>query len=204
MHPEIFIDTAKIGLKSKCSVVCIYAKQFYALRKKCCPSELAYISSLSRCKKWDAQGGKSKALFAKSLDERLIIKQIKKAEFDSFLKFGPDYFKYISSLESGSQTCLARILGIYQVKQIKNGKEMKIDLLVMENLFFGHNISRTYDLKGAVFSRHISDSDERGKYFWIKTLLRICVNLPFTSVEKRSIFCNVPFGMILIFLTCVM
>ncbi|XP_020091240.1 1-phosphatidylinositol-3-phosphate 5-kinase FAB1B-like isoform X4 [Ananas comosus] len=163
MRPEIFIDTAKIGLKSKCSVVCIYAKQFYALRKKCCPSELAYISSLSRCKKWDAQGGKSKALFAKSLDERLIIKQIKKAEFDSFLKFGPDYFKYISSLESGSQTCLARILGIYQVKQIKNGKEMKIDLLVMENLFFGHNISRTYDLKGAVFSRHISDSDERGK-----------------------------------------
>lgn len=52
---------------------------------------------------------------------------------------------------------------LMQVKQIKNGKEMKIDLLVMENLFFGHNISRTYDLKGAVFSRHISDSDERGK-----------------------------------------
>ena len=30
--------------------------------------------------------------------------------------------------------------------------------MVMENLLFGHNVLRRYDLKGALFSRYISDS----------------------------------------------
>ncbi|XP_062196034.1 1-phosphatidylinositol-3-phosphate 5-kinase FAB1A-like [Phragmites australis] len=160
MHPEITVN-GKIALKGKYSVTSIYANQFYALRKKCCPSELAYITSLSRCKKWDAQGGKSKAFFAKTMDDRFIIKQIKKTEFESFIKFAPDYFKHVNhSLDTGSQTCLAKILGIYQVKQIRHGKEVKIDLMVMENLLFGHNISRIYDLKGAIFSRWVADSND--------------------------------------------
>ncbi|RRT76682.1 hypothetical protein B296_00028240 [Ensete ventricosum] len=116
LHPEVTVGIEKVSGKSILSVVCIYAKQFYRLRKKYCPSELSYICSLSRCKKWDAQGGKSKAFFAKSLDDRFIIKQIKRTELDSFLKFGPDYFKHVfHSLGSGSDTCLAKIMGIYQV-----------------------------------------------------------------------------------------
>ncbi|KAJ0960018.1 hypothetical protein J5N97_000212 [Dioscorea zingiberensis] len=164
LHPEIPVGVGKVAGKSKYSVVCINAKQFYDLRKRCCPSELAYITSLSRCKKWDAQGGKTKAFFAKSMDERFIIKQIKKTELDSFLKFAPDYFKHITmSLDSGSQTCLAKILGIYQVRQNRSGKELKVDLMVMENLLFGRNVSRTYDLKGAVFSRYISGANDSEK-----------------------------------------
>ncbi|KAG6468406.1 hypothetical protein ZIOFF_073091 [Zingiber officinale] len=159
LHPEVAVGMDKVSGKSIFFVVCIYAKQFYTLRKKCCPSELVYITSLSRCKKWDAQGGKSKAFFAKTLDDRLIIKQIKKTELDSFLKFGPDYFKHVfHSFDSGSQTCLAKILGMYQVRQIKNGKEIKTDLMVMENLLFGHEVSRTYDLKGASFARYVTDA----------------------------------------------
>ncbi|CAD5190947.1 unnamed protein product [Musa acuminata subsp. malaccensis] len=159
LHPEVIVGRGKVSGKSIFSVICIYAKHFYDIRKKCCPSELAYISSLSRCKKWDAQGGKSKVFFAKSLDERFIIKQIKKTELDSFLKFGPDYFKHVfHSLDTGSQTCLAKILGVYQVRKSKSGKETKIDVMVMENLLYGHKISRTYDLKGAVFDRYISDA----------------------------------------------
>ncbi|KQJ94785.1 putative 1-phosphatidylinositol-3-phosphate 5-kinase FAB1D [Brachypodium distachyon] len=160
VHPEITVN-GKVTLRGKYSVTSIYSNQFYLLRKKCCPSELAYITSLSRCKKWDAQGGKSKALFAKTLDDRFIIKQIKKTEFESFITFAPDYFKHAyHSLDTGSQTCLAKILGIYQVKQIRHGKEIKMDLMVMENLMFGHNISRIYDLKGAIFSRHIAKSND--------------------------------------------
>ncbi|XP_020583432.1 putative 1-phosphatidylinositol-3-phosphate 5-kinase FAB1D isoform X2 [Phalaenopsis equestris] len=163
LHPEVPLGIGKEGLK-KYSVVCIHAKQFYALRRMCCPSEQAYVSSLGRCRKWDAQGGKSKAFFAKSMDDRLIIKQIKRAELDSFLKFSSNYFKHINhSLSTGNQTCLAKILGIYQVRLTKNGKEMKIDLMVMENLLFGHNVTRTYDLKGAVFSRYISDVNDPEK-----------------------------------------
>ncbi|TVU16724.1 hypothetical protein EJB05_40301 [Eragrostis curvula] len=160
LHPEIPVN-GKNTLKGKYSVICVHSDQFYTLRKKCCPSELAYITSLSRCKRWDAQGGKSKAFFAKTMDDRFIIKQIKKTEFESFIEFAPDYFKHVChSLDTGSQTCLAKILGIYQVKQLRHGKEVKIDLMVMENILFGHNVSRTYDLKGVVFARHVSDSNE--------------------------------------------
>ncbi|KAJ1266793.1 hypothetical protein BS78_07G005600 [Paspalum vaginatum] len=160
LHPEMTVN-GKVTLRGKYSVTSIYDNQFYALRKKCCPSELAYITSLSRCKKWNAQGGKSKAYFAKTMDDRFIIKQIKKTEFESFIKFAPEYFKHVyHSLDTGSQTCLAKILGIYQVKQIRHGKEVKTDLMVMENLLFGHNISRVYDLKGATFSRRVADSND--------------------------------------------
>ncbi|RLN12993.1 1-phosphatidylinositol-3-phosphate 5-kinase FAB1A-like isoform X2 [Panicum miliaceum] len=138
-HPEISVN-GRVALKGKYSVICVHSNQFYNLRKKCCPSELGYITSLSRCKKWDAQGGKSKAFFAKTVDDRFIIKQIKRTEFESFIKFAPDYFKH--------------------VKQIRHGKEIKMDLMVMENILFGHSVSRTYDLKGAVFSRHVSDSND--------------------------------------------
>ncbi|KAK8450312.1 hypothetical protein SEVIR_6G004400v4 [Setaria viridis] len=159
-HPEITVN-GKVTFRGKYSVTSIYANEFYELRKKCCPSELAYITSLSRCKKWDAQGGKSKAFFAKTMDDRFIIKQIKKTEFESFIEFAPHYFQHVfHSLDTGSQTCLAKILGIYQVKHIRHGKEVKIDLMVMENLLFGHNISRIYDLKGATFSRRVADSND--------------------------------------------
>jgi 1-phosphatidylinositol-3-phosphate 5-kinase len=116
LHPEICVNNEKVPLKSKYTIVCIYAKQFRDLRKICCPSELAYISSISRCKSWNAQGGKSKVFFAKSMDDRFIIKQIKKTEFDSFLRFGLEYFKHFGvSQVSSNPTCLAKILGIYQV-----------------------------------------------------------------------------------------
>ncbi|XP_020261935.1 1-phosphatidylinositol-3-phosphate 5-kinase FAB1A-like isoform X2 [Asparagus officinalis] len=166
LHPETTVGSYKFAGKSKYSVVCIYAKLFYSLRKKCCSSEMAYIASLSHCKKWDAQGGKSKAVFEKTMDDRLIIKQIKKPEFESFLKFGPYYFKHVyESLNSGSQTCLAKILGLYQVRQYKSGKEVKTDIVVMENLFFGRKVSRKYDLKGSVYSRYISNSNNSESVF---------------------------------------
>lgn len=103
--------------KVKFSVTCYFAKQFDSLRKKCCPSEVDFIRSLSRCKRWSAQGGKSNVYFAKTLDDRFIIKQVTKTELESFVEFAPVYFKYLmDSLSSGSHTCLAKVLGIYQVR----------------------------------------------------------------------------------------
>jgi len=116
MHARVsFGEDGPLG-KVKYSVTCYYAKRFEALRRVSCPSELDYIRSLSRCKKWGAQGGKSNVFFAKTLDDRFIIKQVTKTELESFIKFGPEYFKYLSeSIATGSPTCLAKILGIYQV-----------------------------------------------------------------------------------------
>lgn len=120
--------------KVKFSVTCYFAMQFDILRKTCCPSEVDFVRSLSRCQRWGAQGGKSNVYFAKSLDERFIIKQVVKTELDSFEDFAPEYFKYMKeSLSSGSPTCLAKILGIYQVSY-KKGNGAKVFALKWNNL----------------------------------------------------------------------
>lgn len=165
LSPEVSIGISKSLGKGKYSVKCLYANQFRDLRSRCCPSELAYIDSLSRCRNWDAKGGKSKSFFVKTLDDRFIIKEIKKTEFDSFDKFALHYFKYMNeSFDSGNQTCLAKVLGIYQVtiRQPKSGKEMRHDLMVMENLTFERNITRQYDLKGALHARYNTTVDGSG------------------------------------------
>jgi 1-phosphatidylinositol-3-phosphate 5-kinase len=102
--------------KAKFSVTCYFAKQFDAIRRKCCPDELDYIRSLSRSKRWSAQGGKSNVYFAKTLDDRFVIKQVTRTELDSFEDYAVEYFKYLTeSVSSGSPTCLTKILGLYQV-----------------------------------------------------------------------------------------
>ncbi|XP_038697035.1 putative 1-phosphatidylinositol-3-phosphate 5-kinase FAB1D [Tripterygium wilfordii] len=165
LNPEVSLGFTKSLPKGKYSVICLYANQFHDLRSRCCPSEFDYIASLSRCKNWDAKGGKSGSIFAKTLDDRFIIKEIKKTEFESFVKFAPHYFKYMNqSFDSGNQTCLAKVLGIYQVtsRQTKSGKEARHDLMVMENLSFARNITRQYDLKGALHARFTSAADGSG------------------------------------------
>ncbi|KAL8172546.1 hypothetical protein V2J09_024350 [Rumex salicifolius] len=166
-HPQVSLGATEpyLSCKPKYSVVCLYATEFRALRDLSCPSELDYIASLSRCKIWDAKGGKSKSFFAKTLDDRLIIKEIRRTELESFAKFAPDYFQYMNqSFDSRNQTCLAKILGIYQVttRKTKTGKEVKHDLMVMENLSFGRNIARQYDLKGALHARYTANADLSG------------------------------------------
>ncbi|XP_019196230.1 PREDICTED: 1-phosphatidylinositol-3-phosphate 5-kinase FAB1B-like [Ipomoea nil] len=143
-------------------VTCYYARQFEALKKACCISELDFIRSLSR--------------YTNTLDNnRLIIKAVGKKELDSFIMFAPSYFKYLSqSIASSSPTCLAKIFGIYQItsKNLKDGKESKTKVLVMENLMLGHNITRIYDLKGCSEPRHNHQyPSENNKFLFDKNLV---------------------------------
>ncbi|XP_047249523.1 1-phosphatidylinositol-3-phosphate 5-kinase FAB1B isoform X3 [Capsicum annuum] len=181
MHARIsFSDDSPPG-KVKYTVTCYYAKQFETLRKSCCPHESDFIRSLSRCKKWGAQGGKSNVFFAKTLDDRFIIKQVTKTELESFIKFAPAYFEYLSdSIASGSPTCLAKILGIYQVtsKHLKGGKDSRMDVLVMENLLFNRNITRLYDLKGSSRSRYNPDSSGSNKVLLDQNLIEALPTSP--------------------------
>ncbi|CAM8946011.1 unnamed protein product [Rhodiola kirilowii] len=191
LHPEIPLGATKFGGKNKYSVVCKYAGRFRDLRNRCIPSEDDYISSLSRCTNWNAKGGKSKAVFTKTLDERFIVKEIQRIELESFIKFAPDYFKYMTeSFELRNPTCLAKIFGIYQVtiKQ-KGGKEVKHDLLVMENLTFGRNISKQYDLKGALHDRFNSASDDSGEVFLDQNFVNDMGSSPFyvSRTEKHRL-----------------
>ncbi|CAN4097924.1 unnamed protein product [Withania somnifera] len=155
IQAEVSMGLGKLSGKYKYSVLCLYASQFRHLRDRWCTSEVDFIASLSRCRSWDAKGGKSNSLFAKTVDDRFIIKEIKRAEFDSFLKFAPSYFEYMDQCHAKrNQTCLAKILGIYQVNvRPRGGKETRHDLMVMENLSFGRSTNRQYDLKGALHAR---------------------------------------------------
>uniref|UniRef100_A0A803M9P3 1-phosphatidylinositol-3-phosphate 5-kinase n=1 Tax=Chenopodium quinoa TaxID=63459 RepID=A0A803M9P3_CHEQI len=175
--------------KVKYTVTCYYAKHFDALRKICCPSELDYVRSLSRCKKWGAQGGKSNVFFAKTLDDRFIIKQVTKTELESFITFAPEYFKYLmEAIDTKSPTCLAKILGIYQVttKNLKGGKELKMDVLVMENLLYRRNVTKLYDLKGSSRSRYNPDSSGSNKVLLDQNLIEAMPTSPIFVGNKAK------------------
>ena len=62
-------------------MVAYFAPQFAELRRRSITGgEAAFVASLSRCRKWDSSGGKSNAYFAKSRDERYIVKQLSRSE----------------------------------------------------------------------------------------------------------------------------
>ncbi|CAI9114644.1 OLC1v1015413C1 [Oldenlandia corymbosa var. corymbosa] len=188
LHPEVSMGIGKVPGKRKYSVICVYSSRFRQLRNRCCQSEVDYIASLSRCKNWDAKGGKSKSFFAKTIDDRFIIKEIKKTEFEAFMKFAPNYFDYMDNCyEVGNQTCLAKILGVYQVtiRATRNGKEIRHDLMVMENLSFGRNIDRQYDLKGALHARFNSTSNGPGDVLLDQNFLND-INVSPLYVNKKS------------------
>nr|GMC50053.1 1-phosphatidylinositol-3-phosphate 5-kinase FAB1B [Ipomoea batatas] len=158
LHPYISFSEPGPEGKVEYRVTCYYARQFEALKKACCISELHFIRSLSRSTKCNSIS------HAKTLDDRLIIKAVGKKELESFIMFAPSYFKYLSdSLASSAPTCLAKIFGIYEItsKNLKDGKESKTKVLVMENLMLGHNITRMYDLKGSSEPRHNQDPSEK-------------------------------------------
>ncbi|XP_072181167.1 1-phosphatidylinositol 3-phosphate 5-kinase-like [Diadema setosum] len=136
-----------------------FAAQFQELRKLIFPiGEDVYIRSLSRCMQWVARGGKSGLKFMKTLDDRLILKQMSRSEAHSFLKFAPNYFQYIQRAHNNKKpTALAKIIGFYKVgfhNPVTNTAQ-KLDLLVQENLFYKRNIAQVFDLKGSMRNRHV-------------------------------------------------
>jgi len=58
--------------------------------------EKYYVQSLATAYSWDASGGKSGASFARTLDDRLVIKCISRTELQMFLDCAPAYFEYLS------------------------------------------------------------------------------------------------------------
>ncbi|MCL7030636.1 hypothetical protein MKW94_022093 [Papaver nudicaule] len=189
LHTTVsFSDDGLLG-KVKYNVTCYYSKSFEALRRISCPTEPDFIRSLSRCKKREPQGAKSNVFFAKSLDDRFIVKQITKTELGSFLKFAPEYFKHLSeSIDCEKPTCLAKILGIYQVssKHLNGGKDVRMDILVMENLMFGRKLARIYNLKGSTRSRYNADPSGSNKVLLDQNLIEEMPTSPIFMGNKAK------------------
>jgi 1-phosphatidylinositol-3-phosphate 5-kinase len=118
--------------------------------------EQAYVQSLSSAFNWAASGGKSGASFARTADDRFVIKCISRTELQMFLESAPAYFEYLSkAFFHGLPTVLCKIVGVYQIGYHNRltGKRSMDQVAVMQNIFYNKKISRTFDLKGSLRGR---------------------------------------------------
>jgi 1-phosphatidylinositol-3-phosphate 5-kinase len=118
--------------------------------------EQAYVQSLSSAYNWAASGGKSGASFARTSDDRFVIKCISRTELQMFLESAPAYFEYLSkAFFHGLPTVLCKIVGVYQIGYHNrvSGKRSMEQVAVMQNIFYNKKISRIFDLKGSLRGR---------------------------------------------------
>ncbi|KAI3404415.2 hypothetical protein KGF56_002812 [Candida oxycetoniae] len=164
-----------------------YSEQFQALRRLCGVQD-SFIQSLSRCVKWQSNGGKSGSSFLKTLDNRYIVKELSKSELESFVSIAPFYFKYIGqSMFYTLTTAIAKIFGFYQV-EIKNnttGKLFKMDFLIMENLFYNHKTTRIFDLKGSMRNRHVQQTGKENEVLLDENMIEYIYESP-VFVKEQS------------------
>ena len=165
-----------------------YAEQFDALRRKCGVSE-RIVESLSRCLKWDSKGGKTKSVFLKTLDDRLVLKSISPIETQAFLKFAPAYFQIMSeALFHELPTVIAKMLGFYQIiiKNPVTGVEFNWFVLLMENLFYDRTPTRIFDLKGSMRNRKIQSTGERNEVLLDENMVEFIYESPLFAREHSK------------------
>lgn len=72
--------------------------------------------------RWEPRGGKSNSFFAKTRDDRFIVKQLSAAERKSFQELAPNFFGYLGrAMRRGQPTCLAKIMGVFTVSLLLLG-----------------------------------------------------------------------------------
>nr|XP_023397717.1 1-phosphatidylinositol 3-phosphate 5-kinase isoform X7 [Loxodonta africana] len=156
-NPHVELQFSDANAKFYCRLY--YAGEFHKMREVILgSSEDDFIRSLSHSSPWQARGGKSGAAFYATEDDRFILKQMPRLEVQSFLDFAPHYFNYITNaVQQKRPTTLAKILGVYRIgyKNSQNNTEKKLDLLVMENLFYGRKMAQVFDLKGSLRNRNV-------------------------------------------------
>ena len=165
-----------------------FAEQFDAVRRKCGVSD-RIVESLSRCLKWDSKGGKTKAVFLKTLDDRFVLKQLSQVETAAFLKFAPAYFNIMAeALFHDLPSVIAKMLGFYQIiiKNPTTGVEIKWDILVMENLFYDRVPKLTFDLKGSMRNRKIEQTGEQNEVLLDENMVELIYESPLFAREVST------------------
>ena len=157
-----------------------YAEQFDAVRRKCGVTH-RIVESLSRCAKWDSKGGKTKSVFLKTLDDRLVLKSLSQIETQAFLRFAPAYFQLMGeALFHELPSVIAKMVGFYQIiiKNPVTGVEFNWFLLVMENLFYDRSPTRIFDLKGSMRNRRIQSTGEQNEVLLDENMVEFIYESP--------------------------
>ncbi|ULT83416.1 hypothetical protein L3Y34_012567 [Caenorhabditis briggsae] len=132
-----------------------YAEKFRKLRELLiAEGEETFIRSLSKSTFWTPQGGKSGSFFYRTQDDRFVVKQMSRFEIQSFVKFAPNYFDYLTTSATESKlTTLCKVYGVFRIGYKSKTTTLKVDILVMEYLFYNHNVNQVWDLKGSLRNR---------------------------------------------------
>ena len=154
-----------------------YPKQFQALRTLYFSENFEnFIFSLKQSEDWEISGGKSKANFFRTLDEKFALKNISELEFNMLIDSGLNYFKHLSKYFFDKKPCLlAKILGAFHVKvKVPKEKEKNYYLIYMENIYYNilsrnnfNNFNtpesnlKVYDLKGSKINRYITPKNKK-------------------------------------------
>ncbi|WWD18488.1 hypothetical protein CI109_102940 [Kwoniella shandongensis] len=157
-----------------------FAEQFAALRSAC-QCEDSFVESLARCVQFDAVGGKSGSAFLKTKDDRFIAKEISRLEMDALTKFAPAYFEYTRKAFQGQRpTVLAKIYGFFKIgyRNAITGRYMRMNVLIMENLFYERRFSKIYDLKGSTRNRLIQPTGRINEVLLDENLMEIVYKHP--------------------------
>lgn len=176
LHSLYEFDTGSVKLWCKV----FFAEQFDALRQLC-ECDAHFVSSLARCVKWQSQGGKSGSAFLKTRDDRLVVKQLSRAELDGFSKFAPEYFSYLADCQAQERpTTLTKIYGYFRIgfKNNHTGKGFKMDFLVMENLLYGRTATKIFDLKGSTRHRFAQETGSAHEVLLDENLARYVQTAP--------------------------
>ena len=85
-------------------------------------------SGMGDCRPWDPRSGKSGMSFYRTDDHRFIMKQISRFEMQSFLKFAPNYFQYLSTAGTERKlTALAKKFGVFRIGAFLHSLDSMID-----------------------------------------------------------------------------
>ena len=148
-----------------------YPRQFQALRTLYFSENYEnFIFSIKDSENWELTGGKSKAKFYRTLDEKFALKKISESEFNMLLDSANNYFNHLSKyFFEKKPTLFAKIFGAFHIK-VKSPKEKEKNyyLIYMENIYYNiltknnfYNFNtpesnlRVYDLKGSKINRYI-------------------------------------------------
>ena len=133
------------------------------LRERFCEGgDAAFVTSLREAAPWySGRGGKSGSTFLKTLDDRYLLKQVPRSELWAFHEHAPTYFSFVSKTPTTLPSALVKVLGalLVEYRDATATKQQQF-LVVQENLFYGHTITRMCDLKGAHRNRGGEDENE--------------------------------------------
>lgn len=187
-----FVDENQFQSAMRFSCKSYYAMQFHALRKLYYGGDRNYVESLCNCQQWNAAGGKSGAGFLKTRDERFIAKAIPEIELQMFLSMANEYFCYMAkTFENDMSSMLSKVLGIYKVsisnatQSADNDPNVRMCVIVMENLMYGREVDFTFDLKGKMEGRYKDDSNGTNRtVLWDRNFVELAGGIPLPLQES--------------------